>query len=295
MPPAPLPLLESVLPPEPAALPCIMHRGVPSLERAMSPHPCQTNPRLAQTLIASSLVLSQLAVADIPTRQTARGRLWLSCGQARSRQPTFRACCASLSTRLRRAAPAPPTRFLLSVPIPAMGLPVQHRVRAKAPRSPRVRKLQVLVFLAPLGSTVAAALVPGSLARWPMDLTDGTAGMKYRHYSPRAPVHICDDEGQLAAAVRQHLDSSQGGGETAGRGAAGEVGSGGGRGVRVPWLGVMATRDVLEELAMRLQAERGAAGLDCCVLVECGDKRDDADGIARGLFGTPFRESESQS
>ena len=68
--------------------------------------------------------------------------------------------------------------------------------------------------------------------------------MKYRHYSPRAPVHIFEGAAALAAAVRLHLEGG-GGGEPVGGGAgSGETG-GGGAGGRAPGLGVMAAGDVL--------------------------------------------------
>ena len=115
--------------------------------------------------------------------------------------------------------------------------------------------------------------------------------MKYRHYSPRAPVHIFEGAAALAAAVRLHLEGG-GGGEPVGGGAgSGETG-GGGAGGRAPWLGVMAPGDVLRQLVEELPTVGGVGsglgqGLDECVMVKCGEDCHDAESIARGLFGKP--------
>ena len=128
-------------------------------------------------------------------------------------------------------------------------------------------------------------------------------GMKYRHYSPRAPVRVVEGVDVFVAAIADELGRRQGGG--------GCEGGGGGRG-----LGIMAPEDVLRRVRDTFEAGLGEHGVNTgkqggrgsaedvgegisvyedgdivqvgafkgCVLVRCGDVEEDADSIARDLF-----------
>ena len=129
-------------------------------------------------------------------------------------------------------------------------------------------------------------------------------GMKYRHYSPRAPVRVVEGVDVFMAAIADELGRRQGDGGC-------EGGGGRGRG-----LGLMAPEDVLRRVRDTFEAglgnhgvktgEQGGRGcaedvgeggsvyedgdiaqvgaLKGCVLVRCGDVEEDADSIARDLF-----------
>ena len=91
--------------------------------------------------------------------------------------------------------------------------------------------------------------------------------MKYRHYSPRAPLRVFEDCDAFLAAVASHRDRA--------RLSCGNFSSGGRGDGQDPWLGIMAPAQVLARVGM----------VPGSVMVECGSSEEDLDSIAQDLFG----------
>ena len=91
-------------------------------------------------------------------------------------------------------------------------------------------------------------------------------GMKYRHYSPRAPLRVFEDCDAFLAAVASHRDRA--------RSSCGNFSSGGRDDGQEPWLGIMAPAQVLARVGM----------VPGSVMVECGSSEEDLDSIAQDLF-----------
>ena len=113
-------------------------------------------------------------------------------------------------------------------------------------------------------------------------------GMKYRHYSPRAPVVVVEGAGLLVAAAETEVKRRRG---------VRQSGAWPGGGPRV---GIMAPLDVLQEVKGRLDGARGGSGVGeernrweevvggvvvgDAVLVKCGEMQEEWESIARDLF-----------